>query len=131
MSISYKLFGIPKTIDEFVTKVKKNGNNKVDVILRSQMIPGLFGDINYKIFVSLTSGKTILPLNKYSYSISGFETFKSGAFETGETAIRESIEIAEKLQTVGLEATICGKSIDQARSDYKKEIRKYNNKRRY
>lgn len=118
MTIAYKLFGIPRTFDEFVDKVKRKGDNKVDVILGEENKGGLYGGLfDYNCIVSIKSGKTRLKLNEHTYlmGVGGFESTQIGLAEVRQATLKDLIETAEKLQSLNLEATINGKPIDEAR----------------
>ncbi len=118
MTIIYKLFGIPKTFDEFVDKMKRRGDNQVDVILgeynKGVGVGGLF---DYNCIVSIKAGKTRLKLNEHTYlmGVGGFYSTQIGLAEVRQATLKDLIETAEKLQGLKLEATINGKSIDEAR----------------
>src|SRR3989338_6730314 len=97
MSIAYKLFGVPKTLDEFLDKVKRKGYNKVNINLWSYDNDDGFGPFNYHTVVDIRAGKIKLKLNEYTY----VRTWN--------------------LKIHGLESTINNKSTDEL----KKEISKY------
>nr|MCK4930421.1 hypothetical protein [Nanoarchaeota archaeon] len=117
MSIEYKLFRIPTTFDEFVDKVKKKGDNQADVFLESCNEAGPAPKhLDYVCYVGLQSGKTRLIINQHTHVRLG-ELFHSrlGIAEVEQNAFKEAVEIAEKLQNQGLEATIHGEPLKKAR----------------
>lgn len=118
MSIAYKLFGIPKTFDEFVDKVKRRGKTQVDVFLGAYNAGGLAPLFDYHCYVGLQSGKTKLKLNEHIHERLGllYRT-RIGKAEVEQAALKEAVETAEKLQGLGLEATINGEPIAKARED--------------
>ena len=129
MTISYKLFGIPRTFDEFVDKVKKkNGEKRLDVILRLNMIPDLSPKLGsrkttlrYKTYVGVRAGRTRLTISKNNYPFSrDFDVYNRQRYEFSQKATTEAIETAEKLQNFGLEATINKMSVDEIKEASRK-----------
>jgi len=117
MSIAYKLLGIPRTFDEFVDKVKRRGDNQVDVVLEAYDDEGGFGGMfNYHCVVGVQAGKTRLRLNEHTHMRLGhlYHTV-IGKAEVEQASLKEAVETAEKLKNLGLEATINGEPVDKAR----------------
>jgi uncharacterized short protein YbdD (DUF466 family) len=111
MSIA-KLLGIPRTFDEFVAKVKRRGDNQVDVTLEAYDDERGYG---YHCVVGVQAGKTKLRLNEHTHWRLGhlYHTVIEIA-KVEQASLREAIETAEKLKNLGLEATIKGGSVDKA-----------------
>lgn len=117
MSLAYTLLGIPRTFDEFVDKLKRRGGNQVDVILGAYDDDGGFGGIfNYHCVVGLQAGKTVLRLNERTHARSGnlYDTV-IGKAEVEQATLKEAVETAEKLQSIGLEATVNGRPVGETR----------------
>lgn len=121
-SIICKLVGIPKTFDEFVSKIKKKGHNEVNVTIVSYNEDLCGGRaLTYTHAIGVQAGKTKLKLNKHTYIRTGnLSASIIGKAKVGQDALKEAIEIAEKLKGLGFEATICDISIDEAREDLPK-----------
>lgn len=111
MSIAYKLFGVPRTFDEFIDKVKRRGDSQVDVTL----VHYDDGKWNYHCIVGVQARKTKLRLHRHTHIRLGdlYHTVIDKA-EIQKASLKEAVETAEKLKVLGLEATISGKPIDQA-----------------
>lgn len=117
MSIAYKLLGIPRTFDEFIDKVKRGGDNQVDVVLAAYDDEvGFGGMVNYHCVVGVQAGKTRLRLKEHTHMRLGhlYHTV-IGKAEVEQASLKEAIETAEKLKNLGLEATINGEPIDKVR----------------
>ncbi|HIJ13582.1 hypothetical protein J4461_03860 [Candidatus Pacearchaeota archaeon] len=122
MSIAYKLFGVPKTLDEFLDKVKRKGYNKVNINLWSYDNDDGFGPFNYHTVVDIRAGKIKLKLNEYTYVRTwNLNDTIIGKAKIELAALNEAAETADKLKIHGLESTINNKSTDEL----KKEISKY------
>ena len=127
MSIRYKLFGIPKTFNEFVDKITKKGNNQVDVILTDyndeESLDGIF-DHHY--LMGIQAGKTKLLIKEFSYLESeNLYTNKLNKYNLKRDFLKEAVKTAEKLQYFSLEATINGFSINGTKEkidEYDKKI---------
>jgi hypothetical protein len=135
MSIMYKLFGVPRNFDEFVDKVKKKGNDKVDIVIDTfefcvSDAPSV-ADAYYSL-LSLKSGKIKFKLNKMSSSKPRFRNL--GLAELELESLNKSIDLAEKLMGFGLEATINGEFVDDARLNipkYESNIEKIKKEQNY
>lgn len=119
MSIQYKLFGKPKTLDEFVDKAKKTGINKISVLVAAYDDAGnLFGEgfFNYHCRVGLLAGKIRLKLGEHTHIRFGhlYHTV-IGKAEVEKEAFTEAVETAERLSNLGFEVTINGKPVNEVK----------------
>lgn len=103
MSIAYNLFGIPRTFNEFVDKIRKKGYTRVNVIVESCRRAGPGIEV-FKTYyrIGIQSGNIRLKkLNRYYEHIGLL-----GMDEVEQEVWTEARRAAEKLQNLGLEATI-------------------------
>lgn len=122
MSLTYKLFKKPKTLDEFLDKIRKEGQTKININ---------FGYLSPKTFVSqprrnwlpekkfyaiqLESGKTTLELY-YSSNINIDTILKILGIEIKNEVLRGAIEIAEEIKNNGLEVTIDNELVEKSKN---------------
>jgi len=119
MSIQDKLFGRPKTLDEFVDKAKKKGINKVSILLTAYDDMGSFfggGLFNYHCLVILSAGKITLKISEHTRARLGnlYQTV-IGKAEKARDGLKDAIKTAEKLSELGFEVSINGKSVNEAK----------------
>jgi len=119
MTIAYKLLGIPRTFDEFVDKVKRSRNNKVDIAVRKyNSYPTPFNIVpwNRSVVVRLETGKIRTKLKTYTYNThrgrKDLFDVVIGKAKIEQTGLQYALEVAEKLQKHELELTINGNSIE-------------------
>ena len=121
MAIIYKLFGIPRTFDEFVDRTKKEEEHKVNIAVgKYNSYPTPFSIVpwNNSVVIRLETGKIRTKLKTYTYNTQRgrkdlFDTV-IGKARVEEVALKKAIEIAEKLQEIGLESTINKGNIEEA-----------------
>jgi hypothetical protein len=117
MSIAYALFGIPRTFDEFIDKVKRKGLPQVDVRLGKYDSEGAYLWDTHCV-VGVQAGSTQLALREFVHVRMGdLQATRIGLAETERDSLQEAIAIAEKVQGLGLEATVVGQPIGQAKQD--------------
>lgn len=127
MSLAYKLFRIPRNLEEFVDKIKKRGDSSVDIVL-TKRIGGVFGSMRYPNHYSdldIYSGKTKIRLGmvgRWDYNNQTPKDYEPIASKRDSLVV--ALRTAEKVNGLGLVATINGKSI----SHVKKEIKQYKKK---
>ena len=125
MSLLYKLFGVPRTFDEFVDKIKKRRDRKVRVALVTNVMDEMDGRPTFRYSVEIHSGRARLRLSSriFEMIVPNLEYTKGELRGLTRDLLREGIGIAERLKQQGLEVTV-GKenySIERARE----ELRKY------
>lgn len=114
MTILYKLFGVPRTLDEFIDRIKKEGYNQVDVTLTTYDDDTLWTGPAYHGVVGVKSGKRKLILEKDLRPSLGFcENISRSQLE--QKSLKKAIETAEKLQECGLEATINSEPVNKSK----------------
>lgn len=121
MTLRYRLFGIPRTFNEFVDKAKKEGEHKVNIAVgKYNSYPTPFNIVpwNHSVAIGLETGKIRTKLKTYTYNTHRgrkdlFDTV-IGKAKVEEATLKEAIEIAEKLQEIGLEPTINKGNIEEA-----------------
>ena len=135
MSLAYKIAGIPRTFEEFIDKEKRAGQKQIDVALHVRCTDGHEGAFGlwtlHDTFSELRSGQRnfnlgniydlefLTPYNKQLSLFDGAaellrETDKTRA-QTVQRFLLESIDVAYRLKTMGLEATISGRPLEEAR----------------
>lgn len=105
MTLIYNLFGIPRTFEEFVDKVRKSEQTQVDVVTWS------YYDSHFNCYVELQAGETRLNLKKEKW----YGDFVDNVHTIQRILLEKAIEAGEKLGNFGLQAIINGELIDKAR----------------
>ena len=128
MTFLYKWLGIPRTFDEVLDNVRRKKDNQINVFFGAYQAKYNFGDETYYGITGIQIGKTKLKLNEKTYVIPGGASISViGNTKIKQTTLKEAIETTEKLQSLGLKATINGESIDKAKENlvkYGKTIEK-------
>jgi len=107
MTILYKLFGIPRTFDEFVDKVKQKGQKDVNVVLGRYCHKAVdYADDRkfyvHHYFIELNSGKIMVKLDDIPVS----STFTRDHTETEQEIKSLAEKAVNKLKELGLEAKL-------------------------
>jgi len=133
MSLSYRLLRKPKTLDEFIDKMNKKGIKEIEVVVKaydalSGFGMGGMGLGQHRCAVGVMANGDILKLNEYVHQRMGdlFTTVVSKTVAQKD-AVKEGIEIAEKLVKLGFKATINKKTIAETKKitkEYSKAIKK-------
>lgn len=106
MTIRYKILGIPKTFDEFIDRIKRNGQTQVNITTWANYVGS-----SYYFFVKLQAGKTRLKNKSKWYATSFIDSYSTAQ----RILLEDAIEKGQKLQSLGLEIAINGESIDKTR----------------
>jgi hypothetical protein len=105
MSIRYNLLGIPKTLDEFVDKIKIGEQTHIDVITAS------YYDNYWNCYIRLQADKSQFNFKKDKWCGDFGATYNT----VQRMMLEESIKVAEILQGLNFITTINGEVLNQAR----------------
>lgn len=111
----YRLFGLPRTFEEFVGKIKKAGANKVDIniteIGNGYEVYVEAGEIKQKIWRGYV-GNPMSPI--YEYSLGGIKT----------EAMGYALLAANKIDVEGLGVEINGRPRKEILEEYEKGVKR-------
>lgn len=109
MSLAYKLFGKPRTVDEFVDLVKKRGESKIEIKLEKRKLEKNYGKmisvLEYTCSPILQAGRYRIKLNRFCDStVLGYDPIDANTKEENvdKLALKYAEEIAETLKNQGL-----------------------------
>lgn len=119
MSLRYRLFGIPKTLDEFIEKIRNRGMNEIDVTAGAYDSDAGIGHLpSFHCCVGLKAGRIHIFHKEFTHRRQGylFDTV-IGKAEIQKEGLGEAIEIAKKLTDMGFRVTINGHSIVECQTE--------------
>ena len=121
MSITYKLFGVPKTFEEFVDKVYKE-KSKIDVSAEGNLELNFFTyDCSYRIILKTKNSK--LKLYKFKWKEMYFNSPRLPIETNFQYSVLFNIlNTAKRLRDLNLEVLINGEPFDNAKEKYEKHI---------
>ena len=106
MTLAYKIFGIPETLEELVDKFKKKKKEQVNIVLREY-----YSGISFAFYgISAESGRTKVELGRaHGYGGIGLDMLKPAA---RQLALITAINTGKKLSQEGIKTTIIEDSWD-------------------